>query len=116
MLFLADENLEVELQVQLRLHLPDIDIIHVRDVGLDETPDQDILQWAAGSNRIVITHDVNTMRGLADNRARVGLPMPEAIIILHHIPYGVAIDFIARVASGQYGDLEGRTVFAKQRV
>ena len=114
MLFLADENLEAELQVQLRLRFPSIDIVDVRDVGLAQTPDEDILQWAAEHNRIVITHDVNTMRGLADNRVRAGLPMPGAIIALAHIPYGVAIDFIAYVDSGQYGDMEGRTVFAKQ--
>ena len=76
MLFLADENLEAQIQVQLRRHYPDINIIDVRDVGLDHTPDEDILQWAADNNRIVITHDVNSMRGLADSRARAGLPMP----------------------------------------
>lgn len=114
MLFLADENLETGIQVQLRQHHPDIDILNVRDVGLDQTPDEDILQWAADNGRIIVTHDVNTMRGLADNRARAGLPMPGAIIVLEHIPYGVAIEFIAYVNSGQFGDMEGRTVFARE--
>lgn len=114
MLFLADENLEAQVQVQLRLHYPGIDIIDVRDVGLDHTPDEDILQWAAENNRIVISHDVNSMRGLADGRAKAGLPMPGAIIVLDHVSYGVAIEFIAYVDSGQYGDMEGRTVFAKR--
>lgn len=113
MLFLTDENLEGQIQVQLRRHYPDIDIIDVRDVGLDHTPDEDILQWAADNDRIVITHDVNSMRGLADSRARDGLPMPGAIVVLNHVPYGVAIEFIAYVDSGQHGDMEGRTVFAK---
>ena len=114
MLFLADENLEAQIQVQLRRHYSSIDIIDVRDVGLDHTPDEDILQWAADNHRIVISHDVNTMRGLADSRARAGLPMPGAIIVLDHIPYRAAIEFIAYVNSGQYGEMEGRTVFAKQ--
>ncbi len=114
MLYLADENLEAAIQVQLRRHYPDIDIIDVRDVGLDHTPDEDILQWAADNDRIVITHDVNTMRGLADNRARAGLPMPGAIIVLEHIPYGIAVEFTAYVDSGQYGEMEGRTVFARE--
>ena len=113
MLFLTDENLEAQIQLQLRRHYPDINIIDVRDVGLDHTPDEDILQWAAENNRIVITHDVNSMRGLADSRARTGLPMPGAIIVLDHVSYGVAIEFIAYVDSGQHGDMEGRTVFAK---
>ena len=113
MLFLADENLETQIQVQLRRHYPDIDIIDVRDVGLDHRPDEDILQWAADNNRIVVTHDVNSMRGLADSRTSAGLPMPGAIIVLDHISHGVAIEFIAYVDSGQHGDMEGRTVFAK---
>ena len=113
MQFLADENLEAQIQVQLRLHYPDIDIIDVRDVGLDHTPDEDILQWAADNNRIVITHDVNSMRGLADSRARDGLPMPGAIIVLGHVSYGVAIEFIAYVDSGHLGDMKGRSVFAR---
>ena len=54
------------------------------------------------------------MRGLADNRVRAGLPMPGAIIVLEHIPYGVAIEFIAFVDSGQFGDMEGRSVFARE--
>ncbi len=112
MIFLADENLETELLVQLRRHSPEIDVIDVRDVGLVQTPDEEILQWAADNGPVVITHDVNTMRGIADDRVRAGLPMSGAIIVLDHISFGTAIGFIVRCAEGQSGDLEGRTVFA----
>ena len=113
MQFLADENLEAQILFQLRQHYPDIDILDVREVGLDNTPDEEILKWAADNDRIVVSHDVNSMRGLADSRARVGLPMPGAIMVLSHVSYGAAIEFIASVDSGQHGDMEGRTVFAK---
>ena len=75
MLFLADENLEAQIQVQLRLHYPGIDIIDVRDVGLDHTPDEDILQWAAENNRIVVMHDKSTMRPIGWRQPGLALPL-----------------------------------------
>ena len=41
--FLTDENVDPDLLDQLRRHLPDIDVIDVRDVGLNSTPDPIIL-------------------------------------------------------------------------
>ena len=36
-------------------------VIHVGDVNLDQTPDPNILEWAAENDRIVVTHDKSTM-------------------------------------------------------
>ena len=112
MIFLADENIEAELLIQLRRHLPDIDVVDVRDVGLSQTPDDVILQWAADNGRVVITHDVNTMRGLAEDRVRAGLPMPGVIVVLENVSYGAAIQGIIRYAAGQISDIENQVVFA----
>ena len=111
MLFLTDENIEAELLIQLRSHLPHIDILDVREIGLDRTPDDEILQWAADNGRVVISHDVNSMRGLADNRARNGFPMPGIMLILEHISFGTAIEFIAQYAELESTALEGRSIF-----
>ena len=118
MIFLTDENIESELSVQLRRHLPDIDLVDVRDVGLAQTPDEDILQWAADNGRVIITHDINTMRGLAEDRVRAGLPMPGVIIVLGNISYGAAIEGIIRYAVDEFADIEGQVVFvnAPQRI
>lgn len=62
LIFLTDENIEAEIPVQLRRHLPSIDVVDVRDVGLAQTSDEIILQWAADNGRVIITRDVNTMR------------------------------------------------------
>ena len=45
--FLADEYVPRPFSSQLRLHLPSVDIVRVVDVGLGQTPDPVILQWAA---------------------------------------------------------------------
>ena len=113
MVFLADENIEADLLIQLRRHLPDIDVIDVRDAGMAQTPDDVILQWAADNGRVVITHDVNTMRGLAEDRVRAGLPMPGVIVLLEHISYGAAIQAIIQYAVGPFVDLEGQIIFVQ---
>ena len=82
--FLTDENVDPDLLDQLRRHLPDIDVIDVRDVGLNSTPDPIILQWAADNDRILITHDGNSMRGFANQRLETGLPLPGVILVPEH--------------------------------
>ena len=89
--FLADENVNPVLLTQLRRHLPGIDIVHARDVGLTQTPDQDILQWAADNERVVVSHDKKTMRDFANGRVAAGLPMPGLILWHYYTPIGAAI-------------------------
>ena len=69
----ADENVNGAIIRGLRRRQPGIDLIFVQEVGLDHTPDPDILEWAAAEGRIVITEDVNTMVGFAWDRVRAAL-------------------------------------------
>src|SRR5436190_24343346 len=65
----------------LRLR-PTFDMVRVQDSGLaQDTPDPDILEWAAQNDRIVLTHDRNTMVGFARDRVAAGLPMPGLIVV-----------------------------------
>jgi hypothetical protein len=41
-----------------------LDVVRVQDVGLAETPDPVILAWAAGEERILLTHDRETSPAL----------------------------------------------------
>ena len=45
-----------------------VDLVRVQDVGLLGAPDEDILDWAAENNRILLTHDKATIPGFAYNR------------------------------------------------
>ena len=69
MQFLADENFSVPILRGLRRRQPDLDIVHIHELGMDETPDPDILVWAAAENRVVITHDVKSMPEFAPSAA-----------------------------------------------
>jgi hypothetical protein len=76
----------------LRLR-PDFDLLRVQDSGLpEETPDPDILEWAARNDRIVLTHDRNTMVGFARDRIAAGLPLPGLIVVDNKAPIGQIIN------------------------
>lgn len=109
--FLTDENIDPALLNQLRRHLPEIDVIDVRDVGLDSTPDPVILQWAADNGRVLITHDVNLMRGFANQRVEAGLPMPGVILVPEGVPFGPTIQGIIWHAVEQFSYIENQAVF-----
>ncbi len=65
----------------LRLR-PGFDLVRVQDIGLaDNTPDPEVLAWAAANDRIVVTHDRNTMVGFAFDRVAAGEPMPGVFVV-----------------------------------
>jgi predicted nuclease of predicted toxin-antitoxin system len=72
--------------------MPDLDVVRVQDVGLAETPDPNILAWAAADQRILLTHDRDTVPGFAYDRVRGGEPMPGVFLVSDRMPKGQAID------------------------
>src|SRR5437899_3151612 len=65
---LSDENFDGDILRGLLRRLPDLDVVRVQDVGLAGTPDPDLLAWAAGEERILLTHDRATVPGFAYDR------------------------------------------------
>ena len=75
MRFLADENFNGKLLVALRTRLPELDIIRVQDTDIAAASDPELLQWAASEQRVLLTHDVQTLAGYAYDRVIESLPM-----------------------------------------
>ena len=69
-------------------------MVRVHDVGLDSTPDPDILEWAATEGRILLTHDRDTMPFFAYDRIGTGLEMPGVFLVNDLMTIGQAIDEI----------------------
>jgi predicted nuclease of predicted toxin-antitoxin system len=100
--FVVDEDLDVAIVRGLSRRLPELDIVDVRTVGLRSVDDRDILEWAARENRVVLTHDVNTMVGFADARVRNGRHHAGLIKVPQRLAIGRAVEdlvYIARAAS-----------------
>jgi len=88
---LADENFNGRILRALQRQIPDLDVVRVQDTFLYGTDDQTLLQFAADENRIVLTHDVETLVGYAWERVRSGMPMPGVIVALTNQPIGQII-------------------------
>jgi predicted nuclease of predicted toxin-antitoxin system len=95
----SDEDVHGGVIRGLRRRAPGLDLIRVQEVGLDHTPDPEILEWAAGEGRILITSDVNSMVGFANYRVHAGQPMPGVLVLHGNISIGQAIDDILLVAN-----------------
>jgi predicted nuclease of predicted toxin-antitoxin system len=59
--------------------LPEVSIVRAQDTEMYQSPDPELLEWAADQNRILLTHDAKTMPGYAYERVHKGLPMPGVI-------------------------------------
>lgn len=110
--FLADENFNGRIVRGLLRRAPLIDLVRAQDVGLSGTSDPTVLDWAAKSGRILLTHDVATMASYARDRAERGLPTPGVLIIRESLAIGSVIDdLLLIVEAGQPQDFEGTLIY-----
>jgi len=90
--FVADENLNGAITRGIIRLTSSLDLVRVQDVGLSGVSDPQLLAWAAHEGRIVLSHDVTTLRKFAENRVRSNLVMPGLIVIGEHLPVRSVID------------------------
>jgi hypothetical protein len=88
---LADENFRNNIVRGLIRLVPTLDVTRVQDEGLSGADDPSVLAWAADNNRIVLTHDLETMPVFAFERVSKGQKMPGMFYIPHQFPAGSAI-------------------------
>lgn len=89
---LSDENLNGDIIRGLFLRQPNLDLLRVQDVGLQELDDPAILEWAANNGRIVLTHDRATMPDFAYDRLLQEKQMSGLFVINDRMPIRQAID------------------------
>lgn len=78
--FLVDHDFNEDVIDGVWRREPQIEFVFCRDVGLDRSPDSDILAYAAAQAQIVLSHDVNTMIAAASARIAAGQPMPGLLL------------------------------------
>jgi predicted nuclease of predicted toxin-antitoxin system len=59
--FLADVIINARILAGLKRLAPSCDALTAQDSGMATLPDPELLQQAAAQDRILLTHDVNTM-------------------------------------------------------
>jgi hypothetical protein len=109
---LTDENLNQRIVRGLRQRLSELDCLVVQQAGLVGFSDEWLLELAAFERRVIVTHDVNTMIGLAINRVDQSLPMPGLIVIPATLEVGRAIKELELItACATEPDLEDRIYY-----
>ncbi len=110
--FLADENFNGRILRGLLARNPLIDILRWQDIGPEGQEDPILLEWAAQQNRLLLTHDVETMVGFAYQRANAGLPMPGVIAVSAESSIRAVIEDLLLVADVSIeGEYEGQVIY-----
>ena len=89
---MADQNFNARILKGLVRREPAIDVLHVRDIGLSAAADPDILERAALEDRVLLTHDRQTIPAIANARVAASLPMPGVFVVSKKMSIGRAIN------------------------
>ena len=90
--FLVDQNFNEHIVDGMTRRDPTVEFTHVRDIGLADAPDPEVLERAATNGLILLTHDRKTIPPFAYTRVAAGLPMPGVFLVSGAMPNGQAID------------------------
>lgn len=95
--FLTDANFNLHIVAGLRRRQPHIDIVTSQQFSLLQVPDPELLHYAREADRIVLTHDRNTMPhhfdDLLHSLAR-DEDTPGVMSVAQSLPIGSAIEAI----------------------
>lgn len=88
---LIDENFDYSILRGLKSRLPQLDYVLVRQIGMSGFPDLELLRWAALEERVIVTHDTNTMTADANALLKLGERMAGVVVIPDQMQIGRAI-------------------------
>jgi hypothetical protein len=98
MKFVADEDFDNHILRGLLRRQPNLDIIRVQDTDLAGAKDSNVLNWASQEQRILLTHDVNTMTKHAYELIHMKESVPGVIAVPQTLSIGKAIEDILTIA------------------
>jgi predicted nuclease of predicted toxin-antitoxin system len=97
--FLADQDLnDVIVRGIARLE-PTVEFARLREFGLEELPDIDVLRFAARERSIVVSHDVNSMTATAFAMVAAGEAMHGLLIVHQDRPTAPVIESLLLILS-----------------
>jgi hypothetical protein len=94
---LLDENLDRRILRGLKLRISQLDCLTVQEINLRGVSDPLILAWAAEQQRVLVTHDVNTIPRYAYERINAEEGMTGVMVIPEDLAIGTAIEELAIV-------------------
>ena len=110
--FLADHDLNEQIIDGVLRREPSIHFVPVRELGLQERADREVLAYAASEGLVVVSHDVNTMPAAAERRNQSREHMAGLVMVAQRLPVGRAIDDLVLIwAATDDSEWRHQTVF-----
>jgi len=109
---LIDENLNHRILRGVRLQIPNLDYVIVQATPHAGEADPSLLVWSAETDRVLVTHDVNTMPRFVAQRLRAHLSVPGVVVVRDRMPIGQAVEELAIVVEcNQPQELRNRILY-----
>jgi hypothetical protein len=101
---LADEDFRNEIVRAVIRRDPAIEFVTVQELGLAGTPDGQLLQFAWECNRVVVSHDANTMTAEAIRRIDDGRQIAGLFIAPQNADLQAMVDCLLTIAGASEAD------------
>lgn len=116
MRFATDENFDGNILRGLVARMSKLDVIRVQDTEMYQSSDEKLLEWLAQNQRILLTHDVNTIPRYMYERVNLGKIVVGVIAVHQNTPIGQAIDEIEiLIGAGTVEDFENQVKYVPIR-
>ncbi len=90
--FLADHDLNEHIVTGVLRQEPTMEFLRVRDLGMSDRSDEEILDQVERDRMLVVSHDVNTMPTAAYARLYRGQSFPGLFMVPQSSPIGPVIE------------------------
>lgn len=112
MKFLADENFNNDILRGVWRRIPTVNFTRVQDTPITGVDDVRLLEYAAEHSYILLTHDVNTIRGYFYDRVATGLPVPGVFLVHKQTPVGRVVDALELIIfASDESEWDGRITY-----
>ncbi len=91
MKLVADENLNNRILRGIKRIYPNLDVLRIQDTEIAHADDPTVLHWCDLENRILLTHDFETIPMFAYARMQTGARVAGIIMIPKTLSIGAAI-------------------------
>ena len=95
---LLDQDFDQDISRGLIQRFPELDVITALEVGLSDASDTEVIAWASGENRLILTHDRRTMPNYAANQMARGMDVAGIIVVPRRLPIKQVIEDLEIIA------------------
>jgi hypothetical protein len=102
--FMADADLNEGIVAGCLRREPEMDFLSANDADLEGVPDPDVLALAAAQDRILVSHDFQTMPRHFGDFVQAGNSSPGVILVPQRLPVGDAIEELVLIWAASDAD------------